>query len=68
MVDGRDAVEAPDGEDHVIYDLDSEVAARVVHVGHGRPCVGPGVVHLAAAHAGYAVEAADNVNLKEQGR
>lgn len=64
MVDGGDSVEAPDREDHVVNDLDGEVAARVVHVGHRRPRVGGRVIHLAATHSGYAVKTADHVDLE----
>lgn len=66
MVDSGDSVEASDSEDHVIDDLDGEVAARVVHVGHGSPRVGRRVVHLAAAHPRDAVETANHVNLNKK--
>lgn len=57
-MDGGDAVEAADGEDHVVDDLDGEVAAGGVHVGDGGPLVGGGRVLLHAAHTGHAVETA----------
>lgn len=63
VVDGSDAVEAADGENHVVDDLDGEVGARVVHVRHRRPRIAQRVVHLAAAHSRDSIEPAYYVNL-----
>ena len=63
VVYGGDSVEASDREDHVVNDLNGEVAARVVHVRYRSPGVGCRVVHLTAAHSGNAVESADHVDL-----
>lgn len=64
MVNSGDPVEAPDGEDHVVYHLNGEVAPRVVHVGDRSPCVGQWIVHLAATHSRDSVEASDYVYLE----
>jgi len=58
MVYGRNSVEASDGENHIIYDLNGEIGSRVVHVRDRGPHVGGRVEFLAAAHPGNAVEAA----------
>ena len=57
VVDGGDAVEAADGEHHVVDDLDAEVAARTVHVVDGAPRVGGRVVALGVVQPRDAVEA-----------
>lgn len=63
MIDGGDSVEPSDSEDHVIDDLDGEVAPRVVHVWHRRPGVGVGIEYLPAAHPRYPVESSNHVDL-----
>lgn len=63
---GGDSVEATDGEDHLIDDLDGEVTALVVHVGDGRPQARGGLEHLPRRHPRYAVETTYYVNLKNE--
>ena len=63
VVDGGDAVEAADDEDHVVDDLDGEVASGIVHVRDLRPSVRGRAVLLPAAHPGDAVEAPDDVDV-----
>lgn len=56
LVDGGHAVEAADGEHHVIYDLYGEVATSRVHVRHWGPLVSLWAVLLPSVHSRHAVK------------
>lgn len=51
VVNGGDAVEATNSEDHVVDNFDGKVTARIVHVGDWRPRVSSWIVHFTAAHS-----------------
>lgn len=62
VVSGADAVEASDHDDHVVDDLDGEIAAGGQHVRRRRPRFGGGVEAFDGAQPYGAVEAAQNVD------
>lgn len=62
VVNGCDPVEASDGKQHVVDDLDGEVATWIVHVRNGCPRVADWVVFLASTHSRNPVEATYKYN------
>ena len=62
VVDGRDAVEAADDEDHVVEDRDAKVAAVDVHAGRGRPLYHAGLPSLHGVQASQPVESANRIH------
>lgn len=63
MIDSGDTIEAANGENHIIDNLNGEVAPWIVHVGHWRPRVRVGVVHLTTAHSRYTIETTNHIDL-----
>lgn len=62
VVDGRDTIEAPDDEDHIVQDGDAEVAAVDVHAGSSNPLHRTGLPSLHWIETGEAVETPDSID------